>query len=55
MIVCGDVIHNLWCSTEAELSVFDALNTLPDEGNFIRHVPANGSANIKMCSIFFIN
>ena len=48
MIVCGDVSHNFWCGTEAGGSVFVALNTLPDEGIFNRHVPANGSANTKM-------
>ena len=49
-IVCGDVSHNVGSSTEACGSVFVALNTLPDEGNLGSHVPANGSANIRMCS-----
>ena len=52
MIICGDVSHNFWCSTEDGGSVFVALNTLPDEGNFDRDVPANASANMKMCSNF---
>ena len=47
-MVRGDVSYYLRSSTEAGGSVFVALNTLPNEDNFDRHVPANSDANIKM-------
>ena len=45
-----DVSHNLGSSAEACSSLLVTVDTLPDERNFGRHVPANGSVNINMFS-----